>query len=306
LSEKRGPWYLLTGLLLGLALGIFIAWVVLPIPYVNATPASLRNDFKDQYRYQIASVYAATGNLERARARLAEIKTEDPVKALGEQAQRRLANNASMETVRPLANLAEALQANPVALVLPTETATPASDAPAPALPINEASATPGTASTALAQTDTPYPTATPDLLTVPTLAETITPPPTPIPATPPPTRTLTPTPGTPFELSGQSTFCEPTQPGLLQIYLQNSSGQPAAGVELVITWAGGAEHFFTGLKPELGNGYADFSMTPNVEYALNASGNTRVTGLISSTCTAQNGDTYLGGIRLEFKQPKK
>jgi hypothetical protein len=91
----------------------------------------------------------------------------------------------------------------------------------------------------------------------------------------------------------------------LLQVLLENTNGEPAAGIELVITWLGGEEHFFSGLKPELGNGYADFVMTPDVEYTLSMSnGGTPITGLISPACTAADGSAYSGGILLEFKQP--
>jgi hypothetical protein len=105
--------------------------------------------------------------------------------------------------------------------------------------------------------------------------------------------------------LSNQSSFCDPIQPGLLQITLTNSAGKPAAGVELVITWFGGEEHFFTGLKPEISYGYADYTMTGSVEYALTlASSGTRVTGLLAQTCTNKDGSSYPGSIHLEFKQP--
>ena len=30
-QERRGPWYLLTGLVLGLAFGLVFAWVVSPV-----------------------------------------------------------------------------------------------------------------------------------------------------------------------------------------------------------------------------------------------------------------------------------
>jgi hypothetical protein len=123
--------------------------------------------------------------------------------------------------------------------------------------------------------------------------------------ATPHPTRSPTPTLGAPFALVNQSTFCEPTQPGLLQVFLVDGAFKPVAGVELVITWFGGEDHFFTGLKPDIGNGYADYQMAENTEYALSLSaGGARVTGLKAPACTDQNGKAYPGGIHLEFKQP--
>ncbi len=48
-----------------------------------------------------------------------------------------------------------------------------------------------------------------------------------------------------------------------------DAAEQPVPSVELVVTWDGGEDHFFTGLKPELGLGYADFVMTPEVVYSI-------------------------------------
>ncbi|MBI1865988.1 MAG: HD-GYP domain-containing protein, partial [Nitrospirae bacterium] len=39
--------------------------------------------------------------------------------------------------------------------------------------------------------------------------------------------------------------------------------------IEIVVVWDAGEDHFFTGLKPELGQGYADFTMTEGVSYTL-------------------------------------
>ena len=298
MNEKRGFLYLITGLALGIGIGLLIAWGIAPVQYVDTTPSTLRLDYKDDYRYMIAAAYTASGDLPRAQARLTTLADADPVKVLGAQAQRMLADNVSMEQIRILANLSEAIQtritASPVSTI-----AQPVS--PTPLIPLVEASATLATnPPTELAETATTEPASSP------TLEDTPAPLPTPVfTATQHATLTPTLTPGAPFELINQSTFCEPTQPGLLQVFLVNRSFQPVAGVELVITWFGGEEHFFTGLKPEIGYGYADYKMTENTEYALSLSaGGTRVTGLKAPPCTDQGGKAYPGGIHLEFKQP--
>jgi hypothetical protein len=317
MSENRGHWYLLTGLLIGLVLGVIYAWMFSPLEYVDTTPDSLRADFKDEYRFLIAFSHRAHGNLERTRARLSLLGDPDPAAALGEQAQRMLSGDAQMSTVRILADLAEVLQnpalqsaeplsttvvmlqpgtpdpqpadANPTAIPLPT-------DLTSPFEPILEPSETPVVQPSAT-QTLTPGPgtrTVTPTRtpLRSPTLIAT---------ATARPSLTPTATPGQPFQLVSQATFCDPQRPGLLQVILQNSAGSPAAGIEITITWLGGQEEFFTGLKPELGHGYADFVMTPGVEYALSLSnGVTRITGLQAESCP----DDHPGGVRLEFRQP--
>lgn len=298
MNEKRGPWYLLTGVVIGIVLGVLVGWAIPPGQDANTTPATLRSDFKDEYRYMIAAAYSATGNLVRARARLALLTDADSVKALGDQAQRMLANNTAPEVVRSLADLSEALHGG--------SNSTPLSASPQPATPPGEAATPPAAPPTNLPSTSSPAQADTPAAGITPTLEDLSATLPAPVStAAPRPTHIPTTTPGAPFELIKESEFCEATQAGLLQVSLQDSSGQPAAGIELVITWLGGEEHFFTGLKPELGNGYADFKMTPDVEYALNlSSGGQRVTALSSTACTAPDGTSAYSGIRLEFKQP--
>lgn len=55
---------------LGLLLGLAIAWGLWPVQWTNATPAHLRSDFQQTYVLLVAEDYAQTGDLERARERL--------------------------------------------------------------------------------------------------------------------------------------------------------------------------------------------------------------------------------------------
>ena len=303
MNEKRGFLYVFTGLLLGVGLGLLIAWVLAPVQFVNTSPASLRTDFKDEYRFMIAAAYGVTSDLPRAQARLTAIGDLDSVKALGEQAQRMLADQSPMQMVQVLADLSEALQshaatvapplANPTSAVITTQeqiisgTSSPSQEGDTPTPAITALTTSPETESP-----PTPEDTSTPNPSPNATLALR-------------PKRTATPTPGPAFELAQQASLCEPSQPGLLQIYLSDAAGKPVAGVELVITWFGGEEHFFSGLKPEINPGYADYTLSETVEYDLSFSAaGTRVTGLRAPACTDASGNAYPGGIRLEFKQP--
>ncbi len=90
----------------GLALGVLYAWVISPTRYVDTTPATLRADFKDQFRTAISAAYAATGNLDRARARLILLGDPDPVQALTAQAQRMLATGQPFSVAQQVAQLA--------------------------------------------------------------------------------------------------------------------------------------------------------------------------------------------------------
>jgi len=108
-TSARGAWYLLTGVILGLILGLVYAWVIDPIVYESTLPGTLAEEHKATYRCMIAQVYAVTGNLERAVLRLEVLADEDPYYALGAQAQRAMAAGKS-EEARALALLASALQ----------------------------------------------------------------------------------------------------------------------------------------------------------------------------------------------------
>src|SRR5512146_689064 len=108
-EDNRGPWYLLTGLVLGLAIGLLISWVLAPTKYVDTAPFSLRSDYKDGYRSLIAAAYQSDGDLGRARSRLDLLQDGDPLQALVAQAQRSVAAGQPADDSRALAILAAAL-----------------------------------------------------------------------------------------------------------------------------------------------------------------------------------------------------
>jgi len=65
------------------------------------------------------------------------------------------------------------------------------------------------------------------------------------------------------------------------------------------------AMEFFTGLKPELGNGYADFLMFPDTSHAVQlALGSEIAVNLVPPACQTPSGENYLGGYKLTFQQP--
>lgn len=275
---KRIPWEAILALLLGLALGLGYAWILSPVHVVDAVPSALRADFKDQYRAVIAASYAANGDLSRAKARLALLGDSDSYQALSGQAQRALASGDALQSYQ-LAQLASALQG-----LAPTANSS---------TPISSAATIPPVAETAiLPSTSTPFDNST--------LFPEYTP-------TPRPTRTPLPPPAAPFELLEQETVCDETlAEGLLQVFtITSNNRRQIPGVELILAWAGGEEHFFTGFKPEIGNGYADAILSSDVIYSLRvASGGTVLTGLVAPTCTRTSGETYLGSLKITFYRP--
>jgi hypothetical protein len=284
-KDQRGSWYLLTGLIVGLGLGLLYSWIISPVRYVNTEPASLRADFKEQYRALIAAAYLSNGDLQRARARLALLDDPDIAQTIAIQAQLALDRAGPDSEKNGLGLLASAL--NPastpmvtVAIPSSTSTETPApTNSPTPVVVLN-ADVTPSA---------TPKETRTP--------AAT---------ATPLPSRTPTPTPGEPFVLLEQLLVCDPgvEQPRLL-IEALDAASQPVPGVEIIISSDQGEDNFFTGLKPEISPGYADYTMQPGVIYQLRlADGGEAVSGLQAQECEAEDGSRFWGALRLVFIQP--
>ncbi len=278
---KHFPWEAILALLLGLALGLGYTWILSPVQVVDAVPSALRSDFKDQYRAVIAAAYSANGNLPRAESRLALLGDADGYAALSAQAQRALASGDALQSYQ-LAQLASAIEG----LAPTAKPSTPTSFVAQASSPVAET-----VIPSILPNTSTPFNFETP-------LPE-YTP-------TPRATRTPIPPPGAPFELLEQETVCdESLAEGLLQVITITVNRRNLPGVELILAWAGGEEHFFTGFKPELGNGYADALLLPNISYTLRAAeGGTFLTGLVAPSCQKTNGDAFLGSLKIMLYRP--
>ena len=289
MSRIQFNWGWLAAIILGFGLGLAYAWVLSPIKYVEAEPKALGDAFKDDFRSAISAAYAAKGDLERARARLALFEEEDPTQTLTAQAQRMLASGEPFDSIQQVALLAAALQGNSAAN--PTTSSTFPSN-----VVLGEGSQT--------AQVLSPTLTleASSQIIQSELTATSISP----LTPTPRPTRTSTPTLGAPYQVAGQDTICDPAlSEGLLQVVVMNNTRKPVPGVEIIISSVKGEERFFTGLKPEIGNGYADFVMVPGVNYSLRlVEGGTPVTNLTAPPCTDSDGNAYDGGLRLTFQQP--
>lgn len=246
---------------LGASAGLYYAWVVNPVRFIDTAPASLRADFQTDYLALVAAAYGAAGDLDRAQARLSLIPEPDPSARLAALAQQRLAAGFPESEAQALAALAAAL-----------------GERPPPASSATSAAGTP-TASPRPARTATLRPAAT---------------------------RTPTATQGAPFQLLDRERVCDrDLAPPLLMVEVEDAAGQPVPGIEVLVLWETGQDHFFTGLKPELGLGYGDFTMERGVNYAVNLADLLQsVTGISAQDCAAADGSTFPGSWRLVFAQP--
>jgi len=281
------PWHLLAGLILGLGLGLLISWVIAPVEYIDAPPSVLRSDFKDEYRSLIAAAYVSTGDLEQAKDRLATLGDVNSIGALQRQAQRAVASGESSGSRNSIAELASDLA--------------------------QKTASNQVTATSTRFLTQTPLPptlTGTPPTPTkVKATSEPATVTLTPVPIytrTPRSTATASPTAGAPYILQSQDEICSSNiSEGLLMVYVSDAAQKAVPGVEIIVEHNGDDEHFFTGLKPELGHGYADYEMDTSQSYTLRlAVGSTAIMDLSAPPCQDNNGDHYWGSLRLRFQQP--
>ncbi len=275
--KRRFPWITLTmGLALGLIGGLIYAWFLDPVTYVDVAPDRLRAEDRQAYILLVSEAYLQDRDLERARARLNALGVRDVGQVVAAQADAAFSSGAPVEQVRALTLLAEALGAHPLAAeVFSSTLAVPTSRAPATATPTFEAM-------------PSPTPSATPF---------------TPTPTPEPPTSTPVPIPSAAFSLREQAIICEDDAPhGRIEVYVYDDNGRGVPAVEVRVEWAGGAESFYTGLKPDVDLGYADFEMQPNLTYSVKLVGlGQPVVGLEALACETPSGQSAMRTYRLIF-----
>jgi hypothetical protein len=137
--DRRGSWYLLTGLILGVGLGLVFSWWISPVKYVDAPPSTLRAGYKDEYRALIASAYLYNQDLLRAEGRLAQLKDDDLVQVLARQAQKAMVDTHPKEEIQALNALSLALSG----VATPETTGHPPLPEATPMPPAGELSPTP-------------------------------------------------------------------------------------------------------------------------------------------------------------------
>ena len=256
--DRKLLWLRLTlALALGLSLGLTYAWLIDPDEYYETDPANLRADLREDYLTLIALSYRINGDLARAQARLTTLGKAGKPASAAALADRLYHSGGDAETIRALALLAHTLGAQSEAVVAHLPTATPTM-APTPTT------------------TPTPLPT------TPPTATPTDTPTATPIPEVTP---TLDVRP--PYDVVEQRQVCDNLEvAGIIQIYVQDANGQGLPNVEVQVSWESKRNRFFTGLKPEINPGYADFHMSPGQMYDVTVWG-TQVGDISTVGCSS-------------------
>jgi len=100
---------LAAGVVIGLALGAALGWVVWPVRYYNTDLVDLKADHQDAYILMVSEQWERTRDLNQARAALALLTALDLSPRM-EQAAQRLEAGGNLTAARRVRKLAEALK----------------------------------------------------------------------------------------------------------------------------------------------------------------------------------------------------
>jgi len=254
----------LVGLMIGMSMSLFYTWVLDPPALTLAPPSSLNPHDKEIYTVLVAAAYTADGDLERAVRRLEGLRDAGIGNTLVLLAERYIAENRDVRDVRALARLADALGHTSALVRAFIATPTATSTASPTATPLPTLTATPSL---------TPTPTSTVMHTVIPTRQSrpTSTPSKTPtatVTRTPTPTATPTAEPGR-FRVVQSTPLCDAEADGILRIYVRDEDGEGVPGVQISVSWPEGEDRFYTGFKPSIDPGYADFEMQTGKVYEV-------------------------------------
>jgi hypothetical protein len=278
---------MLIGLAIGFAASLYIAWIVEPVSYTEASPARMSERYKAEYILLVSQAFEAGSDWDRTQERLDALGDDQGAQTVAGQLADYLRQGKPADQLRSLALLARKLGAESAAVdaFAPPDPDTPGQSAPAATSGQVPATVQPTSDASAAGQ-PTPQP------------VSTARPSPTPT-STPRPSPTAVPV----FRLLNREQVCQPDAPvQRLEVIAVDSNLEPLQAAEVIVIWDEGNDRFFTGFQPERGLGYGDFEMEAGVEYAvMMAEGSQLVTGLAVTNCgNAQGG--LPGGWRLTYQ----
>ncbi len=106
--------------MLGIGIGLIIAWGLWPVEYVNADPADLRRRYKDDYVQMISAAYVGDGNVAKARERLNQLGTSFTAKSFGDLISREQKSGRDAQTLDALSLLAQGMGFGSIPVLAPT------------------------------------------------------------------------------------------------------------------------------------------------------------------------------------------
>jgi len=249
---KGKLWLLAIGLLLGLTAGLFYAWEIDPVQYQDTYPPLMYAPYRADWIRMTTLAHGVQDNLPRTQLRLQGLSQDEVRQGLARTLDEAAAAGYPLAVLHRIATLAAGYGVDTPAVRIYTgegsvllRTSTPTATAVAAVEP---------TPSPAIF---IPTPTATPTAL------------PTPLP---------TPPPSYPYRVISQTSRClmAPTiAVSITQeitVTVRGRETRQRVGVPGLALWllsSERADRAFTGLKPEVGLGYADFAIAPEHTYNL-------------------------------------
>ena len=95
------------------------------------------------------------------------------------------------------------------------------------------------------------------------------------------------------FAVLSLRSFCDLARPAIIEARVVDYIGRGIPGQPIRVRWANQEDLFFSGLKTEHGDAYADFQMTPDIDYAIEMAGARDPT-----TSSLSTGDCYTDNRR--------
>lgn len=272
--------WLVVGLIIGMAAGLVYAWQIEPRREVNTTPRQLNRAARADTVVAIALRFGYDSDLGQAVSDLVALNLAgDPFQAAADVACE-LASTGYVDStsgIRALRTLKTFYQ-----LQGKTGCADQLIDE---ATPVGVVSLI--------------VPTSTPTLIPPPTKT------PTPLAAPGTPQAEIVPTtrPRQRYEGDVINTFCSLEANGLIEVTVRNFNGDGIPGQKVRVRWDGGADEFSSGLKPERGDGYADFQMQEGLNYTIDMPGQSDPLPdtLVADGCITAEGDEAITSYRVTF-----
>ena len=251
----------LISITMGIGLGLTYAWLIDPVEFTTADPYHVDARYREAWLVMVAEAYVTGGDWDRTQARLGGLGDPNLAQTAAALFESYGANGPNPQA-RALARLVERLDATAVTAGMLVYLTTPV----------------------------TPTPRATPSPTSMPPTRTRAAPSPTPTDAFPTLTPSATPTPE--FVVVSSDSVCESGAPQI-RVAVQDAAGNGLPGVDVWITWDGGADRFVTGLKPDVGSGFGDFDMERDVGYRVGAGSQSAlalVGNLSADSCTTEAG----------------
>jgi hypothetical protein len=100
---------LVIGLAIGAGVGLYLGWVQFPVEFVNSPASSLAERYQDDYIVMVSGGYLTDGDLAGAVERLQILSAANIPALVQETAEKYISDSRSVEDIRKLVALAEAM-----------------------------------------------------------------------------------------------------------------------------------------------------------------------------------------------------